>query len=88
MHLHPMVYTRQGRPPPVSSRIVGAFYQAARDAGLAQMYIAMDSSRSPVSACVVVPGRDTVYAWISGADPDADKLGATSLLYWRILQDV
>ena len=82
------LYARKARNPPVPYPIVGAFYQAAQDAGLAQMYEATDRSGTPVSACVVVPDSDTVYAWISGADPDSDRLGATSLLYWRILQDV
>jgi len=86
--LYERIYVRQGRKPPVSVRQVAAFYEAASSADLAQMYLAVDSKGNPSSACVVVPDGNTVYAWISGADPEADRLGASSLLYWKIFEDL
>ena len=86
--LYKQIYAKQSRTPPVAPEIVSAFYQAAWEAGIAQMYMAEDRSGNPASVCVVVSGGDKVYAWVSGADPDADKLGATSLLYWRMFEDL
>ena len=86
--LYKAIYTKQNRRPPVAPDILSAFYRAASETGMAQMYMAADRAGNPASVCVIVLEGTKAYAWVSGADPDADKLGATSLLYWRMFEDL
>ena len=83
-----MIYEKQGIRPPIHSETVRAFYEAARDADLCQMYWAKLRSDEVASVVVFLHGFETLYAWVSGANPAYNNSGATSLLYWRVFEEM
>ena len=82
-----MVQAR-GIPSALSAEAATAFYEAVRDAGLSETFLAESAEGKPACMVVFVRGFDTLYAWISGADPQFDRSGAISLLYWRVFQEM
>ena len=82
------IYREQGTVSLVSGLQVAAFCRAVRDVGLSRMYVAESPAGEPACLVVFVLGFDTVYAWVSGAEPRLNATGATSLLYWRVLQEM
>jgi len=82
------IYQGQYAVPLVSGARTAAFCRIVQDAGLSRMYVAESPEGEPACVVVFVLGFDTVYAWVSGAEPRLNATGATSLLYWRVLQEM
>jgi hypothetical protein len=88
MVLYERIYRKQGIPPPVPVDVVRRCVETITDTGLSRMYTAMTPSGEVVSAVVFILGEEALYAWISGADPAFNESGATSLLYWRVFEEM
>jgi hypothetical protein len=83
--LYGMVYAGRDRAP-VPAPVATAFAAQALAAGLAEG-LKVESPAGEVAAVVLfVSGFELVYAWVAGADPRLGPSGATSLLYWRFLE--
>lgn len=82
------IYHAQHTVPLISGARAAAFCRAVGDAGLSRMYVAESPEGEPASVVVFVLGFDTLYAWVSGAEPRLNATGATSLLYWRVFQEM
>ncbi len=80
-----MVYGEQGRPP-VAADIMRRFAFEARKRELTEAYRVVDGTGRTASVVVFARGFDTIYAWVSGADPAFRDSGATSFLYWKLLE--
>lgn len=80
-----LVYGGQDRPP-VAADVVRSFAAAARTRDLTEAYRVVDSAGRTASVVVFARGFDTIYAWVSGADPAFRESGATSFLYWKLLE--
>ena len=80
-----LVYTEQD-PPPVAADVMRRFASAARERGLAEAWRVVDDRGRTASVVVFARGFDTIYAWIAGADPAFRDSGATSFLYWKLLE--
>ena len=72
--------------PPVEAALVERLVAAAQEAGLTEMYVVEAANGQAASAVVFARGSDCVYAWVAGADPAFRDSGATSLLYWKFLE--
>ena len=83
--LYELVYGGQDRPP-VAADVVRSFAAAARTRDLTEAYRVVDGSGRTASVVVFARGFDTIYAWVSGADPAFRESGATSFLYWKLLE--
>ncbi len=81
-------FVRQKIAPPLARDRMRTFYEQLRARGLCRLYIADDGAGLPLSARIVVPGFDTAYDWVAGADPDYYATGATSLLVWTIMKEM
>ena len=81
-------FARQKIAPPIARDRMQAFYEYLRTRDLCRLYVAEDPSGRPLSARIVVPGFDTVYDWVAGADPDYYSTGATPLLVWTIMKEM
>ncbi len=80
------LYARQGGRPPVDAGVAQRFAEAACRAGLA-WGLQVESAEGQVAAVVIfVRGFEGSYAWVAGADPELNHTGATSLLYWKYLE--
>ena len=80
------LYARQGGRMPVDAGVAQRFAEAACRAGLARA-LKVTSPEGQVAAVVVfVEGFEGRYAWVAGADPGLNHTGATSLLYWKYLE--
>lgn len=80
-----LVYGEQDRLP-VAADVIRRFASEARKRGLTEAYRVIDSAGRTASVVVFARGFDTIYAWVSGADPAFRESGATSLLYWKLLE--
>ena len=85
VQLYELVYGGQGRPP-VAADVIRRFASEARKRGLTEAYRVIDSAGRTASVVVFARGFDTIYAWVSGADPAFRESGATSFLYWKLLE--
>lgn len=83
-----MMVQARGITSALSLEATTAFYKAVQDAGLSETFLAESAEGIPACMVVFVRGFDTLYAWISGADPQFDQSGALSLLYWRVFQEM
>lgn len=71
---------------PVHGEVLERMVGLAADAGRAEGWRCLAPEGD--TACVVffVPGGETLYAWVAGADPAHRDSGATSLLYWKVME--
>jgi hypothetical protein len=71
---------------PVPGAILQRLVQLALDAGRTEGWRCLAPGGE--TACVVffVPDGDRLYAWVAGADSAYRESGATSLLYWKVLE--
>ena len=83
--LYELVYTEQD-PPPVAADVMRRFASAAQERELTEAYRVVDSTGRTAAVVVFARGFDTIYAWVSGADPAFRESGATSFLYWKLLE--
>jgi len=81
-------FARQKLATPLSRDRMRNFYEQLRARRLCRLYVAKDPSGRPLSARIVIPGFDTAYDWVAGADPDYYATGATPLLVWTILKEM
>lgn len=83
--LYGQVYGGQSNAP-VPGDVLEKMAHLALDAGRVEGWRCLAPAGD--TACVVffVPSGDTLYAWVAGADPAHRDSGATSLLYWRVLE--
>ena len=81
-----LVYSSRNGGTPVAAAVVQRFVEEAGGSGFTEAYLVEDSLGHPASIVVFVRGFDSIYAWIVGADPSFKDSGATSLLYWKLLQ--
>ena len=81
-----LIYAGQPGGAPVSSEIVERFVAAAQRKELAQIQLVESAAGEPASIVAFVRGFDCLHAWVAGADPAFRDSGATSLLYWKILE--
>ena len=88
LRLQDRSFARQKVAPPLSRDRMRDFYERLRARGLCRLYVAEDSSGRPLSARIVIPGFDTAYDWVAGADPDYYATGATPFLVWTILKEM
>ena len=85
VQLYELVYGGQDRPP-VAPDVVRSFASGARERDLTEAYRVVDGSGRTASVVVFARGFDSIYAWVSGADPAFRESGATSFLYWKLLE--
>ena len=81
-----MVYEGQGGKAPVDPEVVERFAAAAQRDGLTETYLVESEAGEPASVVAFAKGLDCVHAWVAGADPQSRESGATSMLYWRFLE--
>jgi hypothetical protein len=81
-----LIYAGQPGGPPVSSETVARFAAAAQQRGLTETQLVESASGEPASIVTFVKGFDCLHAWVAGADPAFRDSGATSLLYWKYLE--
>ena len=82
-----LLYEKRDGEPPISASVVQRFVEEAESRGLTESYLVEDhATGTPASIVVFVRGFDTIYAWVSGADPAFREAGATPLLYWKLLE--
>ena len=80
------LYTRQGGKAPVDAGVAQRFAEAACRAGLARALKVVSPEGQVAAVVVFVEGFEGCYAWVAGADPELNHTGATSLLYWKYLE--
>lgn len=85
-HQYELVYSEQKQQPPVHPMTVQKFAETAQKRGLIDTFRAVSSNGQTVSIVAFARSCDCLYAWISGADPAYRDTGATSLLYWKVLE--
>ncbi len=88
LRLQDRSFARQKSAPPLARDRMQAFYEQLRIRDLCRLYVAEDGAGHPMSARIVVPGFDTAYDWVAGADPDYYATGATPLLVWTIMKEM
>ncbi|MFH1007682.1 MAG: GNAT family N-acetyltransferase [Candidatus Latescibacterota bacterium] len=88
LELHHRSFARQKIAPPLARDRMRNFCEQVCARALSRLFVARDASGRPISAVIVVMGFDTAYDWVAGADPDYHATGATSLLIWRILEEL
>ena len=88
LRLQDRSFARRKSAPPLTRDRMRDFYERLRARDLCRLYVAEDASGRPLSARIVVPGFDTVYDWVAGADPDYYATGATPLLVWTIMKEL
>ena len=88
LELQDRSFARQKIASPLARDRMRQFYEQLSARDLCRLYVAEDASNRPLSARIVVPGFDTVYDWIAGADPDYYAIGATPLLVWTIMKEM
>ena len=88
LRLQERSFARQKIAPPLARDRMRDFYERLHTRHLCRLYVAEYASGRPLSARIVVPGFDTVYDWVAGADPDYYATGATSFLVWTIMKEL
>ena len=81
-----LIYAAQPEGAPVSPEVVERFAAAAQKKGLTETQLIESTSGEPASIVTFVKGFDCMHAWVAGADPAFRDSGATSLLYWKFLE--
>jgi len=81
-------FARQKIAPPLALDRMRTFYERLRARDRCRLFVAEDGFGHPLSARIVVPGFDTAYDWVAGADPDYYATGATPLLVWTIMKEL
>lgn len=84
--LYELVYAGQPGRAPVAPEVVERFAAAAQQKGLTETHLVESTSGEAASIVVFAHGIDCVHAWVAGADPAFREGGATSLLYWKFLE--
>lgn len=82
--LYRMVY--DGGAEPVSADIVADLTRRAVGAERVQGWRCVSPQGETASVVFFVATDETLYAWVAGADPAHRDSGATSLLYWSVLE--
>jgi hypothetical protein len=84
--LYGMVYGDESRAP-VGGAYLQSLAQEALAGGMAEGWRCLTAGGQTASVVLFVHGADgTLYAWVAGADPAHRDTGATSLLYWTVLE--
>ncbi len=81
-----LIYAGQPEGAPVSSEIVERFAASAQRKELTQIQLVESAAGEPASIVAFVRGFDCLHAWVAGANPAFRDSGATSLLYWKVLE--
>lgn len=71
---------------PVPAGIMQNMAAAASADGLVEGWRCMSAAGETAAAVFFARDQETLYAWVAGADPAHRDAGATSLLYWHVLQ--
>ncbi|HJP34033.1 MAG TPA: GNAT family N-acetyltransferase [Candidatus Latescibacteria bacterium] len=83
--LYGQVYGGEERAP-VAGNIVEKMVELALETGRAEGWRCQAPSGATAAVVFFVPDGDTLYAWVAGADPAQRDSGATSLLYWKVME--
>ena len=81
-----LVYAQQEGQLPVDSGVVQRLAETAQKRDLTETYCVASPSAETAAIVVFARGADRSYAWVAGADPTFRDSGATSLLYWKFLE--
>lgn len=84
-HLYGLVYGTEAQAP-VAGAVVEAMAHVALDEGLAQGHRVVSPAGDTAAVVLFAERDERLYAWVAGADPAHRDTGATSLLYWRVLE--
>lgn len=71
---------------PVPAATVQQMAVAALQAGLIEGWRCVAPSGETAAVVFFARSEQTLYAWVAGADPAHRDAGATSLLYWHVLE--
>jgi hypothetical protein len=81
-----LIYAAQPEGAPVSPEVVERFAAAAQNKGFTETQLMESAAGEPAAIVTFVKGFDCMHAWVAGADPAFRDSGATSLLYWKFLE--